>query len=186
MRGARGHLALRHPQIGGAQVRIGPAGDQVPLQQVPNLPFELVRQPGVVGIEERHQRRGGLGHAPIARRRRAAVRLPHATKSGTLDALRGVVRRAIVDDDHLGRLDRLLADRIQTAPYGRRGVVGRNHHGYPRKVGSRRFGREPATARHAGLPRSFSRTARQSSRRYSKSPRRGARQSRIAPPPVRR
>ena len=77
------------------------------------LPLQFVGQPEVVGVEERDPRARGQRDPGVARLRDAGVGLAeHADAIAELiEACRGAIGRAVVDDDHLDVLIGLLQRR---------------------------------------------------------------------------
>jgi hypothetical protein len=105
------------------------AADRRIAREHPQLRVELARQPDVVRIEERHERRARLGERAVARDGGALVGLRQHAHRRAARARGGdrVVGRAVVDHDDLDVTDALREDAVERLADVGAGVVGRHH-----------------------------------------------------------
>ena len=94
-----------------------------------DLRFQLAREPFVVRVQEREHVAAGARRAGVAGGGDAAIGLPHGGHAAVVavEDGGGVVGRAVVDDDHLGRRQRLREDALDAAGQEARVVERRDH-----------------------------------------------------------
>ena len=83
------------------------------------MPFELLRKPNIVRIQERYVSSVRVAECRVSRRSDSCVRLAHELDIRYVPPIyepasgfNSVVRRAVIDDDHLPIFERLVADGV--------------------------------------------------------------------------